>query len=972
MSSWVYQATKAELVEYASEFGVDPSGGSRELRQRLSTYTKSTEHTEEIRTRLMEVSSKYKKMEIPGGGAQVEPDSKRTATKEETQSMGDRRKVESLDRVRSWGIRYQGTSNPLEFLGKMEEWATGYGIDKDELVQTMPFILEGAAEDWWNTTPSRVRTWEELRGELLEYFLPPRYQEQLDLKIGQLRQKEGEPTRAYAMELRKLMRFTSYSEKEKLDRIYKNCRSKIKLYAQRSGFASLTEFLTLAEEVEEIEATENQGHPAETRSHGLRPEICMRCGGTGHATRACGNPPRLFCWVCGRNERRTTECCRARPDVNRRLEQATLAVQDRALGPAGRGGISYDGFQATAEVRIGTKRAKGIVDTGASRSVIDQGSYRSLRKQGRWNEEREEITLANGARQKVMGSFATLVQFGSKRFKLSFLILDQVTGGMLLGMDFLAKVGTIIRCDHQEITIREPQEEQKRKQREEAGIKTEPSEEEIRTFLEEQMMVFERMKGCSTIATHTIYMKDERPVKQRYYPRNPKQQAIINEQVDELLDQGLIEPSRSSYSAPVVLVRKKNNEWRMCVDYRLLNEKTEKDAYPVPRMDFILNQLREAKFISTIDLKAGYWQIPMDEDSKQYTAFTVPGRGLFQWKVMPFGLTTAPATFQRALDTIIGPEMEPFAFAYLDDIVVIGRNKREHLEKLQEVFRRLQANLKINAEKCHFFQKELRYLGHIVTDQEIQTDPDKVAAIRELPTPGTTKEVHSFLGMASWYRKFIPGFSEQADPLQELIRKGRKFDWQPRHQAAFDQIKTSLTRAPVLACPDFTRQFVLQTDASDFGIGAVLTQENPEGERVIAYVSRRLNQAERNYSATEKECLAIYWRRKPRGKQQSLLVPEGARTWNMLFGRGRRVTIRQANRRQPEEARRQDTTGGQRRGDDMSGVEWQIQAGVHLLPTTQAHIRERWAGLRFGQHRSVLVPNGKSPSRSSSGEAAAS
>ncbi|XP_041675702.1 activity-regulated cytoskeleton associated protein 1-like [Drosophila eugracilis] len=171
---------------------------------------------------------------------------------------GDRMKVETPDRVRSSGIRYHGTSNPLEFLGKMEEWAKGCGINKNALVQAMPFILEGAAEDWWNTAPSRVRTWEELRRKLREYFLPPRYQKQLDVQIGQLRQKEGEPTRTYAMELRKLLRFPDYSEEEKMDRIYKNCRSKIKLYERRSGFSSLTEFLTLAEEVEEVEAAERQ------------------------------------------------------------------------------------------------------------------------------------------------------------------------------------------------------------------------------------------------------------------------------------------------------------------------------------------------------------------------------------------------------------------------------------------------------------------------------------------------------------------------------------------------------------------------------------------------------------------------------------------------------------------------------------------------------------------------------------------
>ncbi|KAH8357343.1 hypothetical protein KR084_011488, partial [Drosophila pseudotakahashii] len=167
----------------------------------------------------------------------------------------------------------------------------------------------------------------------------------------------------------------------------------------------------------------------------------------------------------------------------------------------------------------------------------------------------------------------------------------------------------------------------------------------------------------------------------------------------------------------------------LCIDYRQLNEHSERDAYPVPRMDHILNQLREAKYISTLDLKSGYWQIPMDKGSKQFTAFTVPGRGLYQWKVMPFGLHTAPATFQRALDSVIGPEMEPFAFAYLDDIVVIGRTKREHMEKLQEVMNRLRkANLKINTEKCHFFKEELKYLGHVPLPETLRGIQETFAA----------------------------------------------------------------------------------------------------------------------------------------------------------------------------------------------------------------------------------------------------
>ncbi|BFF96473.1 uncharacterized protein DMAD_05111 [Drosophila madeirensis] len=256
----------------------------------------------------------------------------------------------------------------------------------------------------------------------------------------------------------------------------------------------------------------------------------------------------------------------------------------------------------------------------------------------------------------------------------------------------------------------------------------------------------------------------------------------------------------------------------------------------------------------------GYWQIPLDKASRQFTAFTVPGKGLFQWKVMPFGLHSASATFQRALDQVIGPEMMPHAFAYQDDIIVIGKTKEEHQRNLEEVFRRLKrANLRLNIEKCQFFQQELRYLGHLVTGEGICTDPEKVAAIAELQPPANVKELRQYLGVASWYRRFVPEFATLVQPLSALLKKKAKWEWSEEQQEAFEAVKSRLVADPVLACPDFARKFVLQTDASDYGLGAILTQETERGERVISYASRTLNSAERNYSATEKECLAIVW-----------------------------------------------------------------------------------------------------------------
>ncbi|KAL7726088.1 hypothetical protein ACLKA6_010135 [Drosophila palustris] len=344
----------------------------------------------------------------------------------------------------------------------------------------------------------------------------------------------------------------------------------------------------------------------------------------------------------------------------------------------------------------------------------------------------------------------------------------------------------------------------------------------VRDFLERELAQFETLTGVTHIAEHVITMKDDRPIKQRFYPKNPAMQRIIDD-------------------APIVLVGKKTGDVRMCIDYRQLNANSIPDAYPLPRIHHILERLRNARYISTLDLKSGYWQIPMARGSREYTAFTVPGRGLFQWKVMPFGLHSAPATFQRALDSVIGPDMEPFAFAYLDDIIVSGATLEEHVHHLGEVLRRLrQANLRLNRATCKFFRRSLVNLGHVISGEGIHTDPDKIAAVRQLQPPTTCRELRRCLWIASWYRRF-------------------KWDWKPEQQAAFEELKARLTEAPVLACPDFSEKFVLQTDASDCGLGAVLTQQHQGAERVIAYVSRRLVKAEENYSATEKECLAIVW-----------------------------------------------------------------------------------------------------------------
>lgn len=363
--------------------------------------------------------------------------------------------------------------------------------------------------------------------------------------------------------------------------------------------------------------------------------------------------------------------------------------------------------------------------------------------------------------------------------------------------------------------------------------------------------------GCTSVVKHKI-VTNSPPIKQRYYPVSPFKQKLIDEEVDKMLALGVIEPSKSAWSSPVLLVPKRDGEMRFCVDFRKLNAVSEKDAFPLPYISSILDKLGGARYLSSLDLKSAYWQVELEESSKQYTAFTVPGRGLFQFCRLPFGLHNAPATFQRLIDTILGPDLQPYVFCYLDDVIVVSPNFDKHLEILQKVFDRLnKAGLTLNKDKSKFCRSELRYLGYLVNRSGISVDPQKVEAITKIGTPTTVKEVRRIIGMLSWYRRFIPSFSTLISPFTSLLKKGAKFSWDSKCEDAFRAIKNVLISAPILTCPNFEHEFILQTDASAYGVGAVLYQVYDGREHVICYVSRTLSRQERVYSATERELLAV-------------------------------------------------------------------------------------------------------------------
>ena len=365
--------------------------------------------------------------------------------------------------------------------------------------------------------------------------------------------------------------------------------------------------------------------------------------------------------------------------------------------------------------------------------------------------------------------------------------------------------------------------------------------------------------GRTSLVQHHIETGDAKPIKQAPRRLPPYHRREVERQVLDLLERGLIEPSDSAWASPVVMVKKGDGSLRLCIDLRRVNEASSGSGIPLPNTAELLASLAGSVWFSTLDMLSGYWQVELDRESRPKTAFATH-LGLHQWRVMPFGLSGAPGSFQKLMQIVLGSMSYNQLLVYLDDVIVPAKTVQEGVERLSEVFKRFrEANLKLKPTKCTLFQRKVAFLGHVVSSDGVATDPAKVETVEKWPTPTNRSDVRSFLGLASYYRKYIAGFAHIAYPLNRLTDKKSEFRWTEQCQEAFDQLKGLLTRAPILAHPNDDGQFLLDTDASGVGIGGVLSQVQDGKERVVAYSSKSLNTAERNYCVTRKELWAVVY-----------------------------------------------------------------------------------------------------------------
>ena len=396
--------------------------------------------------------------------------------------------------------------------------------------------------------------------------------------------------------------------------------------------------------------------------------------------------------------------------------------------------------------------------------------------------------------------------------------------------------------------------------------------------------------GRCNLGKHRIVLTDDKPIKESPRRIPLYKRDVIEEQVKNLEQQGFIEKSDSPYSAQTVLVKKKDGNWRMCVDYRKLNEKTVKDAYPLPRVEDNLDSLSGASLFSTLDCNMAYHQIEVDERDKMKTAFATPTGGLYHYITMPFGLCNAPATFQRVAEKALEGLQWKVAVLYLDDIIVYSHDFDSHIRNLETVLDRLiSSGLRLKPAKCRFFKPETGFLGHVISRDGVKPDPSKVEVIKNLKSPACVKELRSFLGLTSYYRKFMKDYSEIAKPLYLLTRKDVTWNWSEEAEKAFQMLKEKLINYPILAYPKVDGgEFTLDCDASSSSIGAVLSQEQDGSERVIAYASRTLSAAECNYCVTKLEMLAVvfftkYFKHYLLGRHFTVRSDHGSLRWLSRF-----------------------------------------------------------------------------------------
>ena len=513
-----------------------------------------------------------------------------------------------------------------------------------------------------------------------------------------------------------------------------------------------------------------------------------------------------------------------------------------------------------------------VIDTGAERSLLDYNTFLKI-FHGKRVQMRNCIPLISASGDSIKTLGATDIFIKNKKIPVTVVKSnnpdENPNNDLLLGIDALKILQAQIDCANHKlwlnnkicdlITEKSPGEFEQIHGAEQ--IKQHPG---VENLIKNHQKLFSEDSSGILNQTHIVECDIDTgshpPIKQRAYRVPLNKRKIIDKEIDNMLKLGVIQPSKSNWASPVTVQPKKGGEHRFCIDFRKVNDITTEEIAAIPRIDEIFDELGKAKFFTALDLKSAYWQVPLTKRSRHKTAF-ICHKGLFEFLRMPFGVRNAPALFQRSMSQVLQKFIGTSCFVYLDDIVIYSETLEEHIQHVDEILSALEeANLKLKPSKCSWFQDKIKLLGFSISQKGIESDPEKVIAIRNLKNPTTIKQLRSFLGSTNYFRSLIKNYAKKTEPLNRLLKKKAKFIWTEDQQKAFDELKSDLTNAPVLAYPDTKKEYNLYCDASDGALGSILTQKDDTGlERPIQYVSKSFADCQKKWSTLEKEAFSIMY-----------------------------------------------------------------------------------------------------------------
>jgi predicted aspartyl protease len=728
----------------------------------------------------------------------------------------------------------------------------------------------------------RGLTWTQLQDELRKRFRAPNHQARIFTQLTQ----RGEPLAKLIDRFMILINQTdALPEHVKVTMFIKALDNELGREVAYRNKHTLFEAIQVARDYERNygRTREETTEVFQVRSKPETKPKCFACGKPGHKAADCfkrkqteaPGSQKPTCNYCKKRGHKEEDCYKKKAAENN-------AKQERSKPrPASVKSVDY-GEKGSRELleAIGTingHRELVVFDTGAVCSVISEKLVRKYDLPRA--EETRRVIMANGDEQVAATTETVTVIVNGIACQVKMIILQNNDKPVLLGLDWLEEAGAIVDIANKAITFTKRRLQLEGSENDEVSEQifsfetandsddedeyifdqstkinlehlAEPEKEAITELIGANQEAFadsidDLAKPCDVLEFE-IETTSEVPLYQHPYRVSEKERHIMNSETEKMLKAGIIRESSSPWSAPALLVKKADGTPRFCVDYRRLNNITKRDVFPIPRIDSILDRLSNSTIFSCVDLKSGYWQVAMAQNSIAKTAFST-GDGHFEFIRLPFGLCNAPSIFSKIMKAIFGNS--PFVEVYIDDVIVHSKSFSEHVEHLKITFDKLkQHNLRVSRCKCTLGRSEIKILGHIVTDHDIKMDPEKIQSIKDWKSPGSVNQLQQFLGICGYYRRFVKEFAKIAAPLYNLLKKDKKWEWPNECETAYQTLKERLISYPIIRKPNLSRPFIIYTDASTIALGAVLAQRDEGGEYACQFASRLLKGAERHYT----------------------------------------------------------------------------------------------------------------------------